>query len=474
MKKYIILIYFLLPVNILLADNCNDPICNNESFPYFFCENGTRITKCSSNPYNEYDGRILLYPLKVDPTCIAAYSFYDQSTYQPKAVETRIKPEVPEEDVYSNWVHHDGPPEPYFDDDGTTVLFWYYGIYGYEDGEDAPIFSDNDPTTEESGYSMGDYILHDYWTADITTVPAHWTYQYVQCPTQITIDGQVVFDPSDITTALQNAIGAWLNCCKYCPSNNSDKQCSTCNLKVEWCNKASVYETENQPASSTFGLAYHDLNTNSCNLKCQEFKILLNYCDEFTGLITDKDHNDPDNPCNYTHYFYFTRNNPENNDHLWSLEAVLMHELGHIFGFDEQYGDSEGKKHCPHNGSIMDNTDFCDPTRGLSPDDECMYKKLYCWSPPSGVDENKEILEGMTIYPNPANNNIINFQFENLPPLNMTYDIVSSLGEAVSNGNILPDENPKSINIENLPSGVYYFILKYDGKQEVKKFVIDK
>jgi len=78
------------------------------------------------------------------------------------------------------------------------------------------------------------------------------------------------------------------------------------------------------------------------------------------------------------------------------------------------------------------------------------------------------------IFPNPSYNDLINLQFRNLLGINMTYEIISPIGNTVSLGNIQSNENPKTIILGNIDSGVYYLILKHDGKQDIKKFIITK
>ncbi len=152
--------------------------------------------------------------------------------------------------------------------------------------------------------------------------------------------------------------------------------------------------------------------------------------------------------------------------------------MGHLFGFGDQYnnGKNSGTSPCWHSGSIMSDNNFENPGRGFDDNnyDKCMYMKLYCWSPPTGIEENQVTFEGIKIYPNPTNNDLINVQFGNPLGIYMTYDIISPIGTTVLSGNIQPNENPKTMVLDNLSSGVYFIVLKHGANQEIQKFVVDK
>ena len=121
----------------------------------------------------------------------------------------------------------------------------------------------------------------------------------------------------------------------------------------------------------------------------------------------------------------------------------------------------------------MDKADD-DPYRGLSSDDICMYKKLYCWTPPSSVEETNTTEIGIKIFPNPTNNNAIILQLDNPIAKQINFEIISPLGNTVLKGSILPEENPKRIALEDISSGTYVIIFNYEGKQIAEKFIINK
>lgn len=148
------------------------------------------------------------------------------------------------------------------------------------------------------------------------------------------------------------------------------------------------------PAYSDHPIAVQAIS--ACRYNCNDLRIVLNQTNDFTGA-TDK------YPADYTNHFFFT--DAATSD-WYSLKAVLMHEMGHIFGFGDEYDTGIGAG-CKHSGSIMDGEDFENADRGLSNDDICMYKKSYCPPPVSAVQEEPvSINSTFNIFPNPTTSSV--------------------------------------------------------------------
>jgi hypothetical protein len=127
---------------------------------------------------------------------------------------------------------------------------------------------------------------------------------------------------------------------------------------------------------------------------------------------------------------------------------------------------------CNTDKSIMNNTHLYEDL-GLSDDDKCMYKKLYCPGKTS-VEEIKATEVAIKIFPNPTDNNMLNLQISNPFNYQINYNIVSPIGNSVLSGNILPNENTKSINLEDIPTGIYVIVLNYNDNKKIEKFIINK
>jgi hypothetical protein len=291
--------------------------------------------------------------------------------------------------------------------------------------------------------------------------------------------GNVLFDPNQISTDLNNAISAWtVNCAGCTPSLPPPKDCCTYSnyIKVKFSKNKYDFETMGSKAKDIAAVTADMSVVTSvgyCDPPCDQMEILLNQSDAFTGLTDDN--------CEYSNHFFYTGNIGKYN---WlSLTAILMHEIGHLLGFADQY---EYENHsnaslisCFHDpGSIMFPSDFdagAGTTRGLSSDDICMYKKLYCSDLTSGLEDKPFAQDfGIKIFPNPTNSDLINLQFSNSEGLLLNFEIISPIGITILTGEILQNENPKTITLGNLSSGFYFLILKHDGKQEIQKFIINK
>lgn len=74
------------------------------------------------------------------------------------------------------------------------------------------------------------------------------------------------------------------------------------------------------------------------------------------------------------------------------------------------------------------------------------------------VDENLEELVRVTIFPNPANE-MINIQFEKVVDKEILLYLLDAQGKLVKTGQIEPDVREKTINLQDLPAGIYYLRL---------------
>jgi hypothetical protein len=88
----------------------------------------------------------------------------------------------------------------------------------------------------------------------------------------------------------------------------------------------------------------------------------------------------------------------------------------------------------------------------------------------TSVEENLEDLVKITVYPNPASDNL-NIRFEEPLDGEVSIFLLNSLGKLVKTDVIEATMVEKQINLQDLPSGVYYLKLTKDKLSNVYKVV---
>jgi len=364
---FLILLFIISRGNLLTSPCSLDSICINESFPYFLCDYQNVGTQqfCVKNPYKVKapNGVSLDVPLKMSGCFI-----YDDTTYHFDSSSTEHSITVYDTTIVPH-DHFMAIDSDYTDPEHPIPIF------GYDE--------------------YGDPIYHAYTTYDIVSVPRDSTY-YTLDPCNLTVNG--VFDLSMVQSAFDDALSAWTGICGGCPASSPSPQ--TCCVHFRWIQTDDfTWRKFNPRTVVAFTHRGADpVSMGGCNYLCDSVYVCINQ----TKLFTQPSSSDP---CDYKQFF-FTGNSTRSN--YWNLKAVFEHEMGHLFGFGDEYGDSG--RTCRHAGSIMDSINFLRSDRGLSPDDVCMYKKLYCWPEGTDVKELIEIDFGITIFPNPTNSNLINLQ----------------------------------------------------------------
>ncbi len=440
MKINSINLFFLLFLNTyMLISNCPLPSSCDESsiFPYYFCQGAERITLCSAHP-NEMLG---YKALKMKGNCIS----YDGNFTFQKIIKTEPVTKTKHRELVGYFINPDDPFDP---NNGRP----YYGIN-----------------------LDGSYIWDEsYLITEDEDVP--YDYSNLIHIDDVDPNSTVIFNINSVNNIFSDALNTWksLSCENdiYCYQDKEPNRVNQCCVKVKWTTDENKFKDDNgngDPAN-TYAVTRKRYSSD-CSIICNdEFVIYLNQSDIFTGYDSDTKR------LPYSLRFFKTENTFGDERTYWySLKAILKHELGHVFGFADE-NDPSGI-YCQHTGSIMqsgDNPNFYNIDFTLSNEDICMYKKLYCWSPFTKVEETQIFEQGIQIFPNPVNSDFINLQFGNPEFKRMSYEVISQIGSTVLKGEILPEDNPKTIVLKDMPNGSYVLILNSNGTFESKKFVVNK
>ncbi len=162
----------------------------------------------------------------------------------------------------------------------------------------------------------------------------------------------------------------------------------------------------------------------------------------------------------------------------FNFRDVLMHELGHILAFghyEECIEENGNNTDYAHGVMERQANPVTGKTAGLSMDDKCMFKRLYC---PTTLDINEHEYnsDANNLYPNPSYDEAkLEFDIE------AEYDVVTiriqdNLGRTllvpIANREYGKGSHLELIDVQSLPNGYYYCIIQTQRKNYVKPFVV--
>ena len=210
-------------------------------------------------------------------------------------------------------------------------------------------------------------------------------------------DGDIIFALNLMQKEINDAKQRWKDNCKDCNLNNDF--INTCCIKIKWTKNELEFpnSTFDEPVT---GISRKKItNTAYCEIDCSDLTIYLNQTDNFTGYLKGD--------LRYKQFF-FTRNKAYTEETFgnvwWNLYATLLHEMGHMFGFDHSVSSKKliVAPPCLNSSSIMSNFGFEKGDRDLTEEDICMYKKMYCWTPTTGIDDYNTNNDLVYTFPNPS------------------------------------------------------------------------
>lgn len=169
-------------------------------------------------------------------------------------------------------------------------------------------------------------------------------------------------------------------------------------------------------------------------------------------------------------------------------DAKVCHKIA-IFGYnkDQYYFQDDGFIPQTYNqimqnaGDISDLNSLWDAFMGNNIDDVTILfgsgEADFCSEPPAGINGLKEGKVGLTIYPNPASDNIhLDFAMDRTVN-NAQVRISDVTGRTVMTqnmGKVAAGEHNVTLDVSSLTSGLYFVQLNADGMRGVAKFTVTK
>ncbi|HRP03243.1 MAG TPA: T9SS type A sorting domain-containing protein [Candidatus Kapabacteria bacterium] len=275
-----------------------------------------------------------------------------------------------------------------------------------------------------------------------------------------------IITEAGIRNDIEDALGAWLEACDNGNEINNSN-CDDCELIISWgTTKADMYGWDD-----ALGVHHKEFIPGTCNVDCQNTKIMINGTEHFRGKGPLPDER---------HFFYTNKYNPNKDDYKYfHFKSMIMHEIGHWLGLGDIYND-EGICVPPPSGSNKLNTvmfgllDDCVERDTLSDIDKCMFMLLYCCDPTSDIKD-LDSSHNFNTKPNPATDYItINLGSNNRrvdPTVEgaMSIEIYDVMGMKIQSTKVeaIHELSFQKVDVSNLTPGVYFIKIG----DRVEKFI---
>jgi len=337
-------------------------------------------------------------------------------------------------------------------------------------------------------YSLGEYctddptgVLPPGYKISTTPIPFCLDPQLSTFPDRIDLPsqppGNTVFTKEKAIKDIDKAVESW-NC--ICGVHAGIPGCP-CTVKILFVtdpkDKDFNNDIKNHPIEKTLAMENTSVYRKSCILNCNGSYIKINFIDKF---YIDKS----GRPIRFFINEELTNSSvvnevKDNGCEVFSFYDVVLHEVGHLFGFGHYDPEIPYAPCNPPGDGIMNSTLDANQnsSKGLSNDDMCMFRKLYCKT--LSIDE-FVVEQNNQINPNPAHNDIVQIKI-NIDSQNGAYvriNLYTMLGTHIRNitGNQFFDYGSHNIdcNVHDLLNGYYFVVIEYGNKRSIIPFIVIK
>lgn len=281
-----------------------------------------------------------------------------------------------------------------------------------------------------------------------------------------------VFNNLNMQDRLTEARDRW----EYlCPPQGPNGEYQYCCVRVIWSQGLKDMGSSPQGFATTWTIPKpaNPLGPAECEYDCVQSYIAMN---QESSLI-NPDQNGIPREFVYTESANAGELPPDY--HYASAYSVLLHELGHWYGFGHSDQNDANGNSCDHSGSIMHSgtrDEWWGKDRDLDPEDICMFKKLYCCeaSKTAGVnDEEGDLLRKFSfeVVPNPARLTV-RLVFADAIGRDARLRVLNTNGETMSDHAISIGRHELSFDVSNLPAGFYMFEVIRPGFVSSRKVMV--
>ncbi|MBS1914573.1 MAG: T9SS type A sorting domain-containing protein [Bacteroidetes bacterium] len=288
-----------------------------------------------------------------------------------------------------------------------------------------------------------------------------------------------VFINDHMVDRLNEAAAKWAS---LCPGEGPNREYDgSCCLEVVWSTGDAQMgknegDLENAAAATYIGTYKSDPTApQNCQTNCGTSRMYINQQRRHTGL----------DEAGRPKFFLITEPDAlgaippiSQNYHYIDAYSMFLHELGHWLGFNHTAEEDANGDLCYHQG-IMDASDYPDGwslgRRDLSPDDVCMFKKLYCCeSTKAGVEEEPTQALSFAVLPNPARDMITLILQADLPRRPLTVRLVDARGAVVREVHRMESTGEIAIDLAGIANGIYMLTLSNGLRTHGEKIVVQR
>ena len=321
---------------------------------------------------------------------------------------------------------------------------------------------------------------------------------------------KIVFDIEDLLDTkpasinpIKRAFNEWNSICSR--TDNPDSGSTTCCVSVYFETNPDNIDSNNRNAiavASSFAKLSEIHNPlaplNDCNYECDpnaetpSFRIRFNATDAFTQRFKAPQ---PDGapPTSLPKRFFISRdlipsgsnieygNYSDNEMQFYDIYTVILHELGHLLGFNHFHNSEKGVPCNDVDNSsdgVMHTPLDHNKRKELTWRDRCAYKRMYCCPNFQRCynyvsvqeDENRSAGKILLLYPNPTNSTLtIPYSFET----SVEFVVFAVDGTVVQTGIIPEGSDGFTFDVSSLSNGAYTLVLN-SAKPVFRKFIISK
>ncbi|HVZ41580.1 MAG TPA: T9SS type A sorting domain-containing protein [Candidatus Kapabacteria bacterium] len=245
-----------------------------------------------------------------------------------------------------------------------------------------------------------------------------------------------------------------------CPPTDGDFDCC---MKIYFSEDARDFQSPDQPVNVTL-----QVNNHTCRPTCDDdHRIYVNDSPEW---LYKKPRPDPGDEI--IRAFFTGRYPPSIAPYYeaYSLYQAILFGVGFWYGLPSTPNGTPG---CASLGSVMANPQEAGPPTGITADDICQFKKLYCDHEVGlGVPERPVPRISFDVAPNPASNTIRLLLPEDHPHDPLMLRVVDAAGATVRELPCAGAAREIAVNLSDLASGAYMITLSNGMYSHGEKVIV--